>query len=66
MKQVVVTMHDSIIAAWVKQAHNANCKCHTMPFEIGNLVYILLKNLKIPCRLACKLILKFIGPYWIT
>ena len=66
VKQAVMTAHDSIIAARVKQTREANRRRRAVPFEAGDLVYISSKNLKIPRGLARKLVPKFVGPYRIT
>jgi hypothetical protein len=58
--------HDSMIAARVKQTRSANRKRQAAPFDQGDLVYILSKNIKFEKGLARKLIPKFIGPYVIT
>lgn len=63
MKHAIMTMHDSIITARVKQTRNANCRCRPSPFVEGNLVYVSTKNISLLRGLARKLALKFIGPY---
>jgi hypothetical protein len=66
MKSAVMQAHDSIIAAHVKQVHNANRKRQHAPFASGDFVYISMKNISLPKGLARKLAPKFIGPYLIT
>ena len=62
-KIALMSAHDSIIAAQVKQTRNANRKHRVEPFTKGDLVYLSTKNLTFPKGLARKLIPKFIGPY---
>jgi hypothetical protein len=59
----VMSTHDSMIAARVKQTQNANRKRQPVPFENGDLVYLSSKNITFEKGLARKLIPKFIGPY---
>jgi hypothetical protein len=61
----IMSAHDSIIAACVKQTRNANQKRQMAPFKEDNLVYISSKNISFK-GLARKLIPKFLGPYKIT
>jgi hypothetical protein len=63
MKDAIMMVHDSILAARVKQVRSANRHRRPVPFGEGDLVYISLKDLKIPKGRARKLIPKFIGPY---
>ncbi|EPT04441.1 hypothetical protein FOMPIDRAFT_19471, partial [Fomitopsis schrenkii] len=63
MKHAVMTAHDSIIAARVKQTRDANRRRRPSPFVEGDLVYVSTKNISLPRGLARKLALKFIGPY---
>jgi len=62
MKDVVVSAHDTIIAARVKQTELANRKRKEAPFVKGDLVYLLTANLALPKNRARKLVPKFIGP----
>lgn len=62
-KLAIMSAHDSILAARVKQTRNANQKRQVAPFEKGDLVYLSSKNITFPKGLARKLIPKFIGPY---
>ena len=64
-KLALVTAHNSILAAYVKETRSANWKWQVVPFGEGDLVYISSKNISFPKGLARKLIPKFIGPYWI-
>jgi hypothetical protein len=59
----IMSAHDSIIAARVKQTRNANRKRQAAPFQEKDLVYLSSKNITFPKGLARKLIPKFIGPY---
>ena len=62
-KLVLLSAHDSILAAHVKQTHNANTKRQLTPFKENDLVYISTKNITLLKGLTQKLIPKFIGPY---
>jgi len=62
-KFAIMSTHDSIISARVKQTRDANCKRQIAPFKENNLVYISSKNISFPKGLARKLIPKYIGPY---
>jgi hypothetical protein len=55
--------HDSILAARVKQTRDATRKRWTVPFTMGELVYLSSKNITFAKGLARKLIPKFISPY---
>ena len=63
MKSSIMAMHDSIIAARVKQTRDANQCRWPAPFTEGDLVYISTKNISLPRGLARKLALQYIGPY---
>jgi hypothetical protein len=65
-KLAIMSAHDSILAAHVKQIWDANRKRIVTPFKENNLVYISTKNIKFPKGLARKLISKYIGPYLIV
>ena len=62
-KLTLMSAHDSLIAAHVKQTCDANRKQQIAPFRENDLVYISTRNISFPRGLACKLIPKFIGPY---
>jgi len=62
-KFAIMSAHDSIISARVKQTRDANRKRQIAPFKENDLVYISSKNISFPKGLARKLIPKFIGPY---
>ena len=62
-KLALMSAHDSILAARVKQTRDANKKRQTVPFKAGDLVYLSSKNISFPKGLARKLIPKFLGPY---
>ena len=62
-KLALMSAHDSILTARVKQTRNANRKWQLAPFKEGELVYISTKNISFPKGLARKLIPKYIGPY---
>lgn len=66
VKHAIISAHDSIITARVKQTRLANKKRRPSPFEEKDLVYVSTKNMSLPKGLARKLIPKFIGPYVIT
>ena len=62
-KLALMSAHDSILAARVKQTRDANKKRQTVPFKAGDLVYLSSKHVSFPKGLARKLIPKFLGPY---
>ena len=62
-KLAIVSAHDSILAARIKQTHDANQQRRVAPFMKGELVYLSSKNISFVKGLARKLIPKFIGPY---
>ena len=62
-KLALISAHDSILSARVKQTRNANRKRQAAPFVGGDLVYVSSKNISFPKGLARKLIPKFLGPY---
>ena len=62
-KLAIMSAHDSIIAARVKQTRNANRARQAVPFRTGDLVYLSTKNISFPKGLARKLLPKFLGPY---
>ena len=62
-KLALISAHDSILAARVKQTRNANQKHQLAPFKENDLVYISTKNISFPKGLARKLVPKYIGPY---
>lgn len=63
MKNAIMSAHDSILEARIKQTRDANRRRREAPFEQGDLVYLSTKNLSIPKGLARKLVPKYIGPY---
>jgi hypothetical protein len=63
IKLTLMSAHDSIIAAQVKQTQDANRKCHYAPFSVNDLVYLLTQNIKMQKGLVRKFAPKFIGPY---
>ena len=65
-KLALISAHDSIIGARVKQTRNANRKRQSVPFKEGDFVYLSTKNITFEKGLARKLIPKFIGPYKIA
>jgi hypothetical protein len=65
-KLALMSAHDSIIAARVKQTRDANRKRQDVPFKQHDLVYLSTKNISFPKGLARKLLPKFIGPYRIV
>ncbi|KIP02056.1 hypothetical protein PHLGIDRAFT_16794 [Phlebiopsis gigantea 11061_1 CR5-6] len=66
VKYAVLSAHDSILAARVKQTRDANQRRRPSPFEKGDKVYVSTKNMSLPRGLAQKPIPKYIGPYEIT
>ncbi|OCH85253.1 hypothetical protein OBBRIDRAFT_711053, partial [Obba rivulosa] len=66
VKLAIMSAHDSIIAARVKQTRDANRRRRPSPFKADDLVYISTKNIGLPRGYARKLAPKFIGPYRIT
>ena len=62
-KLAIMSAHDSILSACVKQTRDANRKRRVAPFKKGELVYLSTKNLSFAKGLARKLIPKYIGPY---
>lgn len=58
--------HDSVLAARVKQTHDANHRRRPCPFKEGDLCYLSTKNISFPKGLVRKLIPKYIGPYKIV
>jgi len=63
MKEAIMTAHDEIIEARVKQTIQANRNCRPSDFKVGQLVYLSTKNLKLPKNRARKLTPKFISPF---
>jgi len=66
MKDAIMTAHDEIIEAQVRQTIQANRKRRTAEFKLGDLVYLSTKNLSLPKKRARKLTPKYIGPFSIT
>lgn len=62
IKDAILSAHDTIIEARVKQTHQANKHRVPSPFKEGDLVYVSTKNLRLPEARARKLIPKYIGP----
>jgi hypothetical protein len=62
-KLALMSAHDSIIAARVKQTRNTNRKRQEVPFMEGDLVYLSTKNISFDKGLARKFVPKYIGPY---
>jgi hypothetical protein len=65
-KLALMSAHDSIIGARIKQTRDANRKRRLIPFKEGDFVYLSTKNITFAKGLARKLIPKYIGPYKIT
>jgi hypothetical protein len=63
VKLALMSAHDSIIAARVKQTRDANRHRRKVPFVVDDLIYISTKNLSFKKGLARKLSPKYIGPY---
>ena len=62
-KLAIMSAHDSIISAQVKQVQDANRKWRVVSFKEGDFVYLSTKNISFAKGLARKLLPKFIGPY---
>ena len=62
-KLALISTHDSIIGAQMKQTRDANRRWLLVPFKEGDFVYLSTKNITFAKGLARKLIPKFIGPY---
>ena len=62
-KLAIMSAHDSIIAARVKQTRDANRLRKEVPFKEGDFIYLSTKNISFAKGLARKLIPKYIGPY---
>jgi hypothetical protein len=65
MKTAIMSAHDAVIRARVKQTHEANKQRQTCPLTKGDLVYVSTKNISLPKGMARKLVPKYIGPYQI-
>ena len=65
-KLALISAHDSIIGARIKQTRDANRRRQHVPFKEGDFVYLSTKFIKFAKGLARKLIPKYIGPYQIT
>jgi len=63
IKSAIMSAHDSIIAARVKQTEFANRKRKDTPFVKGDLVFLSTANISLPKGRARKLAPKFIGPF---
>lgn len=59
----LIQAHDSILAARVKQTHDANRRRRISLLVKGDLCYISTKNITFPKGYARKLVPKYIGPY---
>ena len=66
VKYAVMSAHDSILVAHVKQTQDANQWRRPSLFEQRDKVYVSTKNISLPRGLARKLIPKYIGPYKIV
>ena len=64
-KLAIMSAHDSILTARIKQTRDANQQQQVAPFMKGELVYLSSKNISFAKGLTHKLIPKFIGPYQI-
>ena len=65
-KLALISAHDSIIGARIKQTRDANRRRQNVPFKEGDFVYLSTKYIKFAKGLARKLVPKYIGPYKIT
>ena len=64
-KLALMSAHNSILSARIKQTRDANRRRQLVPFKEGDLVYLSTKNITFAKGLARKLIPKYIGPYQI-
>ena len=62
-KLALMSAHDSILAARMKQTRDANQRRQVIPFAEGDLAYLSSKNISFPKGLAQKLLPKYLGPY---
>lgn len=63
MKDAVISAHDTVLSARLKQTYEANKHRRACPIVKGDLVYLSTKNISLPRGSARKLVPKFIGPY---
>lgn len=63
LKVAVMSAHDSILAARIKQTRSANNHRRQAPFQVNDLVYLSTENIRFPKGLARKFLPKYIGPY---
>ena len=63
IKHALISAHDSILTAQIKQIRNANRKRQLAKFTEGDLVYLSTENMSIKKGRARKLTPKFVGPY---
>ena len=63
IREAILSAHDAILSARVKQTTEANKHRRPAPFAEGDLVYLSTKNLSIPKGRARKLVPKYIGPF---
>ncbi|QRV96838.1 Transposon Ty3-I Gag-Pol polyprotein [Ceratobasidium sp. AG-Ba] len=62
-KEAIIAAHNAKIAVRVRQIEQANKHCRAADFKPGDLVYLSMKNMRLPKRFARKLVPKFIGPH---
>ena len=62
-KMALISAHDSILEAMVKQTRDVNKRRQEVPFNEGDLMYVTAQNISFPKCLARKLLPKFLGPY---
>jgi hypothetical protein len=65
MRDTIMSAHDAILHARVKQTRHANQKRRPLPFSIGDMVYVSTKNISFLKGRARKLLPKYVGPYQI-
>ncbi|EJD39927.1 ribonuclease H-like protein, partial [Auricularia subglabra TFB-10046 SS5] len=63
MRETLLTAHDAIIGARVKQTTEANKHRRESTFREGQLVYLSTKNLRLARTKSRKLVPRYIGPY---
>ncbi|KNZ71264.1 hypothetical protein J132_00101, partial [Termitomyces sp. J132] len=66
IKLALMAAYDCILAARVKQTHNANCCRQLAPFTKGDMVYVSTKNFNYLKEFPKKFIPTYEGPYKIT
>ncbi|KZT40049.1 hypothetical protein SISSUDRAFT_970661, partial [Sistotremastrum suecicum HHB10207 ss-3] len=63
MKEALMSAHDAILSARVKQTIQANKRRRPATFALGDLVYVSTAHLSLPKGRARKLVPKYVGPF---